>query len=86
MAIVLGFAAIRVGEALRATKGQATGFYVGSAFIWILWVPWLITFLWTFARTEESQNPKSPLPRFFLVLFLVAFGLFWLAATILEYL
>ena len=84
VAIVLAVAAVRVGDALRATEGDATGFYIGSLFVWIIWLAWLVTWRWTVARKAEVPDRNRRLAKIRLVL--VVFGLLWLAATIFEYL
>lgn len=40
-AIALAVAVVRFGDSLRPTHGDATGFYVGSLFVWIMWIPWI---------------------------------------------
>jgi hypothetical protein len=80
-AIALAVAAVRLGDLLRATRGDATAFYVGSLFMWIMWIPWIVTFLWLGAR--ERQTPGRY--RFALVLLGVLGGL-WLLLTVFEYL
>jgi len=53
-AIVLGVAGVGFGDSLRAAHGDATEFYVGSLFVWIMWVPWIVTFLWLGAGERET--------------------------------
>ncbi len=80
-AIVLAAAVVRVGDALRATKGESFGFYVGSLFVWVIWFAWLVTWRWTATRKAESPDADW---RWLRVL-LIVFGWLWLAGTVLEY-
>jgi len=81
-AIVLAAVVVRVGDALRATKGEAVGFYVGSLFVWVIWLAWLVTWRWTAVR--KAGFPDGHWRR--LQVLLILFGLLWLAGTVLEYL
>lgn len=81
-AILLAVAVVRLGDRVAVSQGQATGFYIGSLFVWILWLAWLITWRWTRTRKAEARA------RWWtgLQLLLAFFGVIWLAATVLEYL
>ena len=72
---------VRFGDSLRSTHGDATGFYVGSLFVWIMWITWIVTWRWLSAREREGPGRH----RFALVL-LGAFGGLWLLLTVFEYL
>lgn len=80
-AIALAVAVVRFGDSLRPTHGDATGFYIGSLFVWTMWIPWIVTFLWLAAREREAPGHH----RLALVLLGVLGGL-WLLATVFEYL
>jgi hypothetical protein len=80
-AIALAVAVVRFGDSLRPTHGEATGFYAGSLFVWIMWVPWIVTWRWLGAREGEAPGRY----RFALVL-LGALGSLWLLLTVFEYL
>ena len=80
-AIALAVVVVRFDDLLRATHGEATGFYVGSFFVWIMWIPWIVTFLWLAAREREAPGGH----RCALVL-LGALGGLWLLLTVFEYL
>jgi hypothetical protein len=80
-AIALAVAVVRFGDSLRPTHGDATGFYVGSLFVWIMWVPLIVTGCWLGAREREFPGRH----RAALVLLGVLGGL-WLLATVFEYL
>jgi len=80
-AIALAVAVVRFGDSLRPRHGDATGFYVGSLFVWIMWIPWIVTVLWLGAREREAPGGH----RCALVL-LGALGGLWLLLTVFEYL
>jgi hypothetical protein len=75
-------AVIQLGDGIAARQGQALGFYVGSLFVWIIWLAWLVTWRWTGAR--RAQAPAARLTA--IQVGLALFGLLWLGATVLEYL
>ena len=81
-AIVCAAVAVRGGDALRATKGEAVGFYVGSLFVWVIWLAWLVTWRWTAVRKVESPDGRYR----WLEILLILFGLLWFAGTVFEYL
>lgn len=81
-AILLAVAVVRLGDRIALTQGPATGFYVGSLFVWIVWVMWLVTWRWTGARKPEASARLWGWLRILLALF----GVIWLAATVFEYL
>ena len=80
-AIALAVAVVRFGDSLKRTHGDATGFYVGSLFVWIMWIPWFVTFLWLAALERET-----PARHRFALVFLGALGGLWLLLTVFEYL
>lgn len=80
--ILLALAVIRLGDRLAIDQGRPTGFYVGSLFIWIIWVAWLVSWRWIGAR--QTQTPARRWR--WLQLLLAVFGVIWLSATVLEYL
>jgi hypothetical protein len=80
-AIVLAVGVVRFGDYLRATQGQAAGFYVGSLFIWMIWAAWIITWRWVAAREKASPNPWQRGMRGVLVFL----GVLLLLLTLLEY-
>lgn len=81
-AILLSFAVVRLGESLAATHGRPTGFYVGSLFVWIIWLAWIATWRWTGARKARARAPGWG----WLQLLLAVMGAIWLGATVIEYL
>jgi hypothetical protein len=81
-ALLLAFAVVRLGDAIAASQGQPVGFYVGSLFVWILWLVWLVTWRWTGARNAETPTRGWA----WLRVLLVVFGVVWLVATVFEYL
>jgi len=80
-AIGLAVAVVLFGDSLRRTHGDATGFYVGSLFVWIIWVPLVVTWLWLTDREREAPGRH----RVALVLLGALSGL-WLLLTVFEYL
>ncbi len=81
-AIVLAALVVRVGDTLRSAKGESFGFYVGSLFVWVIWVAWLLTWRWTAARKAEFPDGHWH----WLQVLLILFGMLWFAGTMLEYL
>ena len=81
-AIVLAAVVVRVGDALRATKGESFGFYVGSLFVWVIWFAWLLTWRWT--AFQKAGFPEGHWR--WLEVLLIIFGWLWFAGTVLEYL
>jgi hypothetical protein len=81
-AILLAVAVVRVGDRIGVTQGQAAGFYIGSLFVWIIWLAWLVTWRWTGARQAEAPAGRWSA----LQLLLAVIGVIWLAATVFEYL
>ena len=81
-AIVLAFGAVRIGDALRTSEGDAVGFYIGSLFVWLIWIAWLVTWRWYEIRKSESKDNRWR----WLQNILIIFGVIWFLATVFEYL
>ena len=80
-AIVVSVVVVRVGVALSTAKGEATGFLVGSLFVWVIWVPLIVTWRWIGGREREAPGSQGQARRLLAVL-----GVLWLLATVFEYL
>ncbi len=80
-AILVAVLTVRVGDALRAAKGPATGFYIGSLFVWEIWLVWVLTWRWQAARKTAPPDRRWR----WLQIFVVLFGMLWFAATLFEY-
>ena len=81
-ALLLAVAVVQLGDRLALSHGRAFGFYIGSLFVWILWLAWLLTWRWTAARPAVISSRQ----RTWLRVLLAVFAVLWLAATVLEYL
>ncbi len=80
-AIALAVIVIRSGDSPWPTHGDATGFYVGSLFVWIIWIPWIVAWRRLAVREREASGHH----RVALVL-LGAWGALWLSLTAFEHL
>jgi hypothetical protein len=81
-ATLLAVAIVRLGDRIALSQGQPTGFYIGSLFVWIFWLVWLVTWRWTGARKAAAPALRWSGLR----VLLAVFGVIWLAATVVEYL
>jgi hypothetical protein len=81
-ALLLAFAVVRLGDSIAVSQGRPVGFYVGSLFVWIVWLAWLVTWRWAGAQKAGASASRAGWVR----ILLAFFGVIWLGATVLEYL
>lgn len=80
-AILLSVVVVRLGDRVAVSQGRPVGFYIGSLFVWIIWLAWLVTW-----RCTSARRAGAPVRFSSLQLLLALFGVIWLGATVLEYL
>lgn len=81
-AVVAAAGVVRLGDSLRPTQGEAIGFYIGSLFIWVIWLAWIVTWRWSVYRNEGAHDRRWRL----LQAVLIIVGVIWSFGTVFEYL